>query len=93
MKSLSNLIKEHKYQPIDDQWINDEKPVMTADGREVKILSVDLKQVPNVIIGQITSDGHVYNFQWEDTGKCIHAEAKLGNPVKPTDDDKLVKAI
>lgn len=93
MKTLTNFINEHKYQPIDDQWINDEKPVMTADGREVKILSVDLKQVPNVIIGQIIDGAHTYNFQWTDDGKCIHAEDKLGNPVKPTDDDKLVKAI
>lgn len=93
MKTLNQYINEHKGQPIDDQWINDENPVMTRDGRKVEILSVNMKEVPNVIIGQITDGDKVLNFKWEDDGTCISAEDKIGNPVRPTHDDDLVKAI
>ena len=93
MKTLSQIINEHKGQPIDDQWINDEKPVMTKDGRAVTVLSVDMKSVPNIIIGQIQDGDKILNFKWEDDGTCISAENKLGNPERPTEDDTLVKAI
>ena len=93
MKTLEQFINEHKGQPIDDQWINDDKPVMTRDGRKVDVLSVDMKSVPNIIIGQIKDGNKVLNFKWEDDGKCVSAEDNLGNPVRPTDDDYLVKAI
>lgn len=93
MKTLNQYINEHKGQPIDDQWINDENPVMTRDGRKVEILSVNMKEVPNVIIGQITDGDKVLNFKWEDDGTCISAEDKIGNPVRPSREDDLVKAI
>lgn len=93
MKTLEQFVNEHKGQPIDDQWINDENPVMTRDGRKVEILSVNMKEVPNVIIGQIKDGDKVLNFKWEDDGTCISAEDKIGNPVRPTRDDDLVKAI
>ena len=35
MKTLVDYIYESKGQPIDDQWINDEKPVMTKDGMKI----------------------------------------------------------
>ena len=93
MKTLEQFVNEHKGQPIDDQWINDENPVMTRDGRKVEILSVNMKEVPNIIIGQIKDGDKVLNFKWEDDGTCISAEDKIGNPVRPTRKDDLVKAI
>ena len=38
--SVQQLL-EQKGDPIDDQWIQDEKPVMTKDGRQVIITSID----------------------------------------------------
>ena len=93
MKTLEQFVNEHKGQVIDDQWINDEKPVMTKDGRKVEILSVNMKEVPNIIIGQIKDGNKVLNYKWEDDGTCISAEDSLGNPSKPTSNDDLVKAI
>lgn len=93
MKTLEQFVNEHKGQPIDDQWINDENPVMTRDGRKVEILSVNMKEVPNIIIGQIKDGDKVLNFKWEDDGTCISAEDKIGNPVRPSREDDLVKAI
>lgn len=93
MKTLEQFVNEHKGQPIDDQWINDENPVMTRDGRKVEILSVNMHEVPNIIIGQIKDGDKVLNFKWEDDGTCISAEDKIGNPVRPTREDDLVKAI
>ena len=34
MKDLQTYILETKGDSIDDQWLNDEKPVMTKDGRQ-----------------------------------------------------------
>lgn len=93
MKTLEQFVNEHKGQPIDDQWINDENPVMTRDGRKVEILSVNMHEVPNIIIGQIKDGDKVLNFKWEDDGTCISAEDKIGNPVRPSREDDLVKAI
>jgi hypothetical protein len=49
MRKLSDFIKESKGQPIDDQWLNDEKPVMTKDGRQAIVKSIDMDEVPNII--------------------------------------------
>ena len=93
MKTLTQIVNEHKGQPIDDQWLNDEKPVMTRDGRPVEVISVDIKSVPNIVIGQIVDGDKVMNFKWEDEGTWFSAEDRLGNPTKPTKDDDLVKGI
>ena len=93
MKTLTKIVNEHKGQPIDDQWLNDEKPVMTRDGRPVTVISVDIKSVPNIVIGQIKDGDKILNYKWEDDGTCISAEDRLGNPVKPSKDDDLVKGI
>ena len=53
MKKLKDFVTERKGDPIDDQWINDENPVMTKDGRQVIITSVDYSEVPNVIKGNV----------------------------------------
>ena len=37
MKSLIKYISEQKGDIIDDQWIQDENPVMTKNGYDVKI--------------------------------------------------------
>lgn len=92
MKHLTDIVLEHVGQPIDDQWINDEKPVMTKDGRQVKVLSVDMTKVPNVVLGQVVVDDKVFNYEWNDDGTCIKATDSLGNSSKPSDDDNLVKA-
>ena len=93
MKTLTQIVNEHKGQSIDDQWLNDEKPVMTKDGRPVTVISVDIKSVPNIVIGQIKDGDKILNYKWEDDGTCISAEDRLGNPVKPSKEDDLVKGI
>ena len=93
MKTLTQIVNEHKGQPIDDQWLNDEKPVMTRDGRPVTVISVDIKSVPNIVIGQIKDGDKILNYKWEDDGTSITAEDRLGNPVKKRKKKKLVKGI
>ena len=36
---------------------------------------------------------HIYEYEWEDNGTCKKAIDQYGNPKKPDDADKLVKAI
>lgn len=93
MKTLSELIvNEMKGDVIDDQWINDEKPVMTKDGRQAIITSVDLKEVPNIIKGKVKMNNKLYDYEWMEDGICIKAVDNLGNPKKPSVQDALVKA-
>ena len=66
---------------------------MTRDGRPVIVISVDIKSVPNIVIGQIKDGDKILNYKWEDDGTCISAEDRLGNPVKPSKEDDLVKGI
>ena len=66
---------------------------MTRDGRPVTVISVDIKSVPNIVIGQIKDGDKILNYKWEDDGTCISAEDRLGNPVKPSKEDDLVKGI
>ena len=93
MKSIVDYIIESRGDVIDDQWLNDEKPVMTRDGRPVIVISVDIKSVPNIVIGQIKDGDKILNYKWEDDGTCISAEDRLGNPSKPSKEDDLVKGI
>jgi hypothetical protein len=94
MKSLQEyILNEKKGDPIDDQWINDEKPVMTADGRQVIITKIDLKEVPNVIYGQVKMKEKLFDYEWYDDGTCKKALDLMGNPKKADDADVLVKAI
>ena len=51
MKTYTERIDEMRGQHIDMQWINDEKPVMTKDGRQVIVTKVDISEVPNIIHG------------------------------------------
>lgn len=93
MKNLSDYINEAKGQPIDDQWLNDEKPVMTADGRQVIIKKINMDEVPNIIIGEVKWKDKLFEYEWLDDGTCRKAIDQFGNPKKPDDADKLVKSI
>lgn len=93
MKKFSAYISEHKGDQIDDQWINDEKPVMTQNGLQVIITEIDIKQVPNIIKGKVKIKNDLFDYEWEDNGTCIKAIDQYGNPKKPDNGDKLVKAI
>jgi len=93
MKTLSEYILEFKGDPIDDQWIHDEKPVMTKDGRQAIITNIDYSEVPNIIHGQVKMDTKLFDYEWDDTGMCIKALDRMGNPKKSDMSDNLVKAI
>lgn len=93
MKKFSTFITEHKGDPIDDQWLQDEKPVMTDNGLQVIITEIDIKQVPNIIKGKVKIKNDLFDYEWEDNGTCIKAIDQYGNPKKPDNGDKLVKAI
>ena len=89
---LFNKVFETKGDPIDDQWITDENPVMTKDGRQVIVVDVDMKEVPNIIKGQVKMKNKLFDYEWLDDGTCQKAVDQLGNPKKPEDADTLVKA-
>ena len=92
MKSLFQVINEQKGEQIDDQWIQDEKPVMTKDGRQVIITKVDYEEVPNIIHGEVRMGTNTFKYEWDDTGMCTKALDRMGNPKKTEDSDTLVKA-
>ena len=91
MKKLSEYILEVKGDPIDDQWIQDENPVQTKDGRPVIITKVNYEEVPNIIIGQVKMGTKLFDYEWDDSGMCIKAIDRMGNPKKPDQSDNLVK--
>ena len=97
MKDLKDYINrqviESKGDLIDDQWINDEKPVQTKDGRQVIITKVDLKEVPNVIYGQVKMKEKLFDYEWLEGGICRKAIDQMGNPKKADESDNLVKAV
>jgi len=93
MKTLTQRLNEVKGQDIDEQWLNDEKPVMTKDGRQVIVTKVDMSKVPNVVHGQVKMKNELFDYEWEETGKCLKAVDSLGNPKRPDDADTLVKAV
>lgn len=95
MKSIKDylLIKESKGQPINQRWLDGKKPVMTRDGRNVLIEKIDYSEIPNVIYGKVAWKEQSFDFKWDDTGKCIEATDKMGNPCAPSKDDDLVRAF
>ena len=93
MKTLQDYILEHKGDPIDEQWLNDENPVMTANGRQVIITKIDYEEVPNIIHGQVKIKDKLFEYEWMDDGTCQKATDQYGNPKQPDEGDKLVKAI
>ena len=93
MKKLSEIFAEGKLEEIDDQWLNDEKPVMTADGRPAIVTKIDMKEVPNIIYGQVKMKDKLFEYEWLEDGTCQKAIDQMGNPKKPDEADKLVKAV
>ena len=94
MKDLEQFILEqNKGEDIDDQWLNDEKPVMTSDGRQVIITKIDYDEVPNIIHGKVKMKDKLFEYEWLDDGTCQKAVDNLGNPKKADEADKLVKAV
>lgn len=103
MKTLSEYIEQSSKvsssdeyiqeanQPIDDQWLNDEKPVRTKDGKQVIITKIDMEEVPNVIHGKVKIGEELFDFEWNENGECIKALDQRGNPKAPTEGDFLVK--
>ena len=93
MKKITELINETRGSVIDQQWMNDNKPVMTKDGRRVVITSFDITRVPNQYTGQVMDgDKMIDGYVWDDDGVCTTSIDRYGNPRKPSDDDSLVKA-
>lgn len=96
MKKYSDIEKklvESRGSAINMQWLNDNKPVMTKDGRQVIVMKIDLEQVPNVIIGQVkVNDNEVQEYEWNEFGICLKAVDKFGNPKRPDTADNLVMA-
>ena len=92
MKKLFDYILEVKGDLIDDQWIQDEKPVQTKDGRQVIITKINYEEVPNIIVGKVKLGTDFFDYEWEDSAICVKALDKYGNPKKPSDSDNLVKA-
>ena len=93
MKKLSTYVFEGKGDPIDENWLNNEKPVMTKDGRQVIITKIDYEKIPNIIYGQVKMNEKLFEFEWEDSGKCIKATDRFGNGKQCESIDNLVKAI
>ena len=94
MKKYTELIDEIRGQHIDMQWINDEKPVITKDGRQVLVTNVDISEVPNIIHGKVKmKDGKLQDYEWNDIGVCLKAIDNFGNPKMADSSDNLVKAI
>lgn len=93
MKTLKEYILETKGDDIDQQWLNDEKPVMTADGRQAIVTSIEMKEVPNIIKGKVKMKDKLFEYEWYDDGVCLKALDQFGNPKKADDADKLVKAV
>lgn len=87
------ILKEQKGDVIDDQWIQDENPVMTKDGRQVIITKIDYDEVPNVIHGQVKMDDKLFEYEWNDDGICTKAVDRFGNPKKSEMSDNLVKQV
>ena len=84
-------VNEAAGQPLDDDWLNNEKPVMTHDKRQAIILDIDISKVPNVIIGKVKVGDKLCDYKWDDTGHCTYSTDEHGNPTWPSKEDDLVK--
>lgn len=96
MKSLIQyILKEQQFNKIDMDWIDNENPVCTIDGRQVNVKRVDYKEVPNIIIGEVYyKDSDIWQeFRWDDTGRCKSAKDAKGNGYAPGQNDNLVKVL
>lgn len=93
MKTIQQFINEQQNKPIDDQWLNDEKPVKTVGGNQVIITKIDKSEIPNIINGKVKFGEDLFDYEWDENGICLKAVDQRGNPKKPSENDNLVKAI
>ena len=96
MKELSQYISESipSSMKLDMEWIDNEKPVHTKSGIDVKIDSIDMKEIPNQLHGTaFYASGPVEGWVWDETGKCLQAKDEKGNPFRPGEDETLTKKI
>jgi hypothetical protein len=91
MRSLS-LFLEMRGGVLDQKWLDTRKPVITKDGRNAIIEKIDYSSVPNKLIGKVSVNDNLFDFEWDDSGICLKASDKMGNACKPTENDNLVKA-
>lgn len=91
MKKFSQFINEKREKPIDDQWLNDDKPVQTLDGRQAIVVEIDRSEVPNIIKGKVKEGEDLFEYEWDENGNCLKALDKRGNPKAPSENDNLVK--
>lgn len=91
MKKLSEFVNESS-EDIDEQWINDDKPVQTKDGRQAIIKRIDMTKVPNVLIGTVKIGDKLVDYEWDEYGKCLKATDQYGAGKRPDDSDRLIKA-
>lgn len=91
MKSLS-LFLEMRGNALDQKWLDAKKPVITKDGRNAIIEKIDYSSVPNKLIGKVSVNDELFDFEWDDSGICLKASDKMGNSCKPSEKDNLVKA-
>lgn len=91
MKTLQMFL-EMRGNAIDQKWLDAKKPVMTKDGRNALIEKIDYSNVPNRIIGKVSDNDKLLNYEWDDSGICLTASDKMGNSCKPEEKDNLVKA-
>lgn len=99
MKTLNQLVSEQLINEvegtnIDQYWLDNNKPVQTQSGVQVKIINIDYSHVPNIITGELNINNKKQIWKWYDTGECIESTDKFGNKSKSNQErDKLVKAI
>lgn len=91
MKTLK-LFLEMRGNAIDQKWIDSKKPVITKDGRNAIIEKIDYSSVPNKLIGKVSVNDNLFDFEWDESGICLKASDKMGNDCKPSENDNLVKA-
>lgn len=96
MKALKQYILEQftSFVKLDMEWIDNDKPVHTKSGIDVKIDSVDMKEIPNQLHGTAYySSGPIDGWVWDETGKCLQCKDEKGNPFRPGDEEMLLKKI
>lgn len=79
---------------LDMEWIDNDKPLHTKSGIDVKIDSIDMKEIPNQLHGTAYySSGPIEGWVWDETGKCLQAKDEKGNPFRPGDEETLLKKV
>lgn len=90
LKELKRLFPGRE--PVDSDWLDNDKPCCTADGRPVVIDDVDISQVPNVVTGRVDyGDGKYADYKWNDDGTCTVAADAMNRPVQASTMDYLCK--